>query len=161
MKYLCVVFCRPDTAILTFLLMIGFALNSCVSFFPLTSAFSQEIDIPNDVTSMSTNSSQINRSFFYISGRINSMLMPTITGMSGDDVMNNSTGMSQMMSNDNTSPVESDSVASQAMRYSMARDVAWILSGDWILVSNPTDNSDNNNTTTFDVEFIKVTANGT
>jgi hypothetical protein len=95
-----------------------------------------------------------------LSGRINSMLMPTITGMNGDDVMNNSTGMSQMMSNDNTSPVESDSVASQAMRYSMARDVAWILSGDWILVSNPTISS-RNTTTTFDAEFIKVTTNGT
>jgi hypothetical protein len=118
------------------------------------------MDISNNGTAMSTNSSQINRSFFYASGRINSMLMPTITGMSGDDVMNNSTGMSQMMSNDNTSPVESDSVASQAMRYSMARDVAWILSGDWILVSNPTISS-RNTTTTFDAEFIKVTTNGT
>jgi hypothetical protein len=95
-----------------------------------------------------------------LSGRINSMLVPTITGMNDDYVMNNSTGMSQMMSNDNTLPAENDSVASQAMRFSMARDVAWILSGDWILVSNPTDNS-RNTTTTFDAEFIKVTTNGT
>ncbi|HEX2168881.1 MAG TPA: hypothetical protein VHF65_01150 [Nitrososphaera sp.] len=95
-----------------------------------------------------------------LSGRINSMLMPTITGMNDDYVMDNSTGMSQMMSNDNTSLAESDSVASQAMRYSMARDVAWILSGDWILVSNPTISS-RNTTTTFDAEFIKVTTNGT
>ena len=86
--------------------------------------------------------------------------MPTITGMNDDYVMNNSSGMSQMMSNDNTSSAESDSVASQAMRYSMARDVAWILSGDWILVSNPTISS-RNTTTTFDAEFIKVTTNGT
>ena len=95
-----------------------------------------------------------------LSGRINSMLMPTITGMNDDNVMNNSTGMSQIMSNDNTSPAESDSVASQAMRYSMARDVAWIMSGDWILVSNPTISS-RNTATTFDAEFIKVTTNGT
>ncbi len=95
-----------------------------------------------------------------LSGRINSMLVPTITGMNDDYVMNNSTDMSQMMSNDNTLPAESDSVASQAMRFSMARDVAWILSGDWILVSNPTDNS-RNTTTTFDAEFNKVTTNGT
>jgi len=94
-----------------------------------------------------------------LSGRINSMLMPTMAGMN-NDVMNSSTSVSQMMSNDNTSSAVNDSVASQAMRYSMARDVAWILSGDWILVSNPTDSSDSNNTT-FDVEFIKVTTNGT
>jgi len=96
-----------------------------------------------------------------LSGRIDSMLMPTMAGMN-DDVMNNFTGMSQMMSNDNTSPAVNDSVASQAMRYSMARDVAWILSGDWILISNPTYISGNkNDTTSFDVEFIKVTTNGT
>ena len=44
------------------------------------------------------------------------------------------------------------------MRYSMARDVAWLLSGDWVLASNSNDRS---NSTTFDVEFIKVTTNGT
>jgi hypothetical protein len=44
------------------------------------------------------------------------------------------------------------------MRYSMARDIAWLLSGDWVLASNPNYSS---NTTTFDVEFIKVTTNGT
>jgi hypothetical protein len=165
MKYLCVVFCRPDTAFLTFLLMTGFALNSCVSssfLFPFKAAFSQEMDMSDDdLPGKSANSSQINRSFFYASGRIDSMLMPTMAGMN-DDVMNNFNEMSQMMSNDNTSPAVNDSVTSQAMRYSMARDVAWILSGDWVLVSNPTDSSGNkNNTTSFDVEFIKVTTNGT
>jgi hypothetical protein len=95
-----------------------------------------------------------------LSGRINNMLMPTMADMN-NDVMNNSMSMSQMTSNDNTSPAVNDSVASQAMRYAMARDVAWILSGDWILLSNPTNNNDNNNTTTFDVEFIKVTTDGT
>lgn len=96
-----------------------------------------------------------------LSGRIDSMLMPTMADMS-DNAMNNFTGMSQMMSNDNTSPAVNDSVASQAMRYSMARDVAWILSGDWVLVSNPAYGSGNkNDTTSFEVEFIKVTTNGT
>ncbi len=137
--------------------MTGFALNSGVSF---TKAFSQEMDMSNDVTGMSTNSSQINGSSFLISGRISSMLMPVMTGMNGD-AMNNSTSMTQMMmSDDNTSPAETDSVTSQAMRYSMAKDVTWILSGDWIMVFNPTDSS-SNATTTFDAEFIKVTTNGT
>jgi hypothetical protein len=95
-----------------------------------------------------------------LSGRINSMLMPTMIGMEEEGVMNNSTGMSQMMSIDNTSPTEGDSVAAQAMRYSMARDVAWILNGDWILTSHPINNS-GNSTTIFDAEFIKVTTNGT
>jgi hypothetical protein len=41
----------------------------------------------------------------------------------------------------------------------MARDIAWLLSGDWILASNS--NDDSSNSTTFDVEFIKVSTNGT
>ena len=157
---------KPVTIAFILLLMIGAAANSNTSFFtsfPFTKAFSQEMNIPDANSSpqaSDTNSSQINRPFFILSGRINSMLMPTMAGMN-NDAMNSSTSMSQMMSNDNTPSAVNDSVASQAMRYSMARDVAWILSGDWILVSNPTDNSDNNNTTTFDVEFIKVTTNGT
>jgi hypothetical protein len=114
----------------------------------------------NTGTGIATNGSQINGSSFVLSGRIDSMLMPTITGMN-DDAMNNSMVRSQMMSNDNTSATESDSVVSQAMQYAMARDVAWILSGDWILASNQIDNSSNTTTTTFDAEFIKVTTNGT
>ncbi len=105
----------------------------------------------------------INDSTLIISGRINSMLTPTMTDMN-DNAMNNSTSMSQMMtmSSDNASTSETDVVTSQAMRYSMARDVAWILSGDWIMVSNPIDGSRGNNaTTTFDAEFIKATTNGT
>lgn len=157
---------KPVTIAFILLLMIGAAANSNVSFFtsfPFTKAFSQEMNIPDANSSpqaSDTNSSPINGSFFILTGRINSMLMPTMAGMN-NDAMNSSMNMSQMMNNDNTPSAVNDSVASQAMRYSMARDVAWILSGDWILVSNPTDNSDNNNTTTFDVEFIKVTANGT
>jgi hypothetical protein len=92
-----------------------------------------------------------------LSGRINSMLMPTMTDTS-NDVMNNSMVMRQMMNNNSTAPATNDSAASRAMQYSMARDVAWLLSGDWVLVSNSNDRS---NSTTFDVEFIKVSTNGT
>jgi hypothetical protein len=90
-------------------------------------------------------------------GRINSMLMPTMAD-TNNDVMNNSTVMPQMINNGSTAPAANDSAASQAMRYSMARDIAWLLSGDWVLASNSNDSS---NTTTFDVEFIKVSTNGT
>src|ERR687897_1162339 len=92
-----------------------------------------------------------------LSGRINSMLMPTMAD-TNNDVMNNSMIMPQMMNNGSTAPAANDSAASQAMRYSMARDIAWLLSGDWVLASNSNDSS---NTTTFDVEFIKVSTNGT
>jgi hypothetical protein len=96
-----------------------------------------------------------------LSGRINSMLMPTTAGMN-NDVMDNSTIMPQMMSNGSTAPAANDSAALQAMRYSMARDIAWLLSGDWVLASNSNDSSSSSsNSTTFDVEFIKVTTNGT
>ena len=60
------------------------------------------------------------------------MLMPTMAD-TNNDVMNNSTIMPQMMNNNSTAPAANDSAASQAMRYSMARDVAWLLSGDCVL----------------------------
>lgn len=93
-----------------------------------------------------------------LSGRINSMLMPT-TADTSNDLMNNSMVLPQTMNNSGTaSPAATDSAAARAMRYSMARDVAWLLSGDWVLASNSNDSS---NSTTFDVEFIKVSTNGT
>jgi hypothetical protein len=137
-------FCTTVTSTISIVLLALLAFTSGLSI----PSFGQEGNNGDDTT-------------LVLSGRIDSMLMPTMAGMN-DDVMNNFTGMSQMMSNDNTSPAVNDSVASQAMRYSMARDVAWILSGDWILVSNPTYSSGNkNDTTSFDVEFTKVTTNGT
>jgi hypothetical protein len=90
-------------------------------------------------------------------GRINSMLMPTMAD-TNNDVMNNSMFMPQMMDNNSTAPAANDSAASRAMQYSMARDIAWLLSGDWVLASNSNHSS---NTTTFDAEFIKVSTNGT
>jgi hypothetical protein len=92
-----------------------------------------------------------------LSGRINSMLMPTMTD-TNNGVMSNSMIMPQMMNNGSTASSANNSAASQAMRYSMARDVAWLLSGDWVLASN---SNDSGNSTTFEAEFIKVTTNGT
>jgi hypothetical protein len=93
-----------------------------------------------------------------LSGRINSMLMPT-TADTSNDLMNNSMVLPQTMNSSSAaSPAATDSAASRAMQYSMARDVAWLLSGDWVLASNSNDGS---NSTTFDVEFIKVSTNGT
>ncbi|MDQ3851703.1 MAG: hypothetical protein M3299_02595 [Thermoproteota archaeon] len=93
-----------------------------------------------------------------LSGRINSMLMPTMAD-TNNDAMNNSMVMPQMMNNSSTASAANDTAASRAMRYSMARDIVWLLSGDWVLASNS--NESGSNTTTFDVEFIKVSTNGT
>jgi hypothetical protein len=152
---------NPVTIAIILLFMIGSAVNSSVSSL-FSTAFSQEMDT-SDVTASSqasdTNLSQINGSSFLITGRINSMLMPTMIDTS-NNVMNNSMAMPQMMNNSSsTAPAANDSAASQAMQYSMARDVAWLLSGDWVLASNSDNDSSNN--TTFDVEFIKVSTNGT
>ena len=93
-----------------------------------------------------------------LSGRINSMLMPT-TADTSNNLMNNSMVLPQTMNSSRAaSPAATDSAASRAMQYSMARDVAWLLSGDWVLATNSNDGS---NSTTFDVEFIKVSTNGT
>ena len=92
-----------------------------------------------------------------LSGRINSMLMPTMAE-TNNDKMNNFMIMPQMMNNGSTAPTANNSAASLAMRYSMATDVAWLLSGDWFLASN---SNDSGNSTTFEAEFIKVTTNGT
>ena len=148
-------FGKPVTTALILLFMTGSALYSSVS-----TAFSQEIDMSDDVASQGsdTNPSQINGSSFLITGRINSMLMPTMADTS-NDVMDNSIVMPQMMNNSSTAPAANDTAAaSKAMRYSMARDIAWLLSGDWVLASNSNESS---NSTTFDVEFIKVSTNGT
>src|SRR5919106_626359 len=154
-------FGKPATTAFILLFMAGSAVNSCISLF--STAFSQEMDMSADATTSQasdTNLLQINGSSFLITGRINSMLMPTMTGTS-NNVMNNSMAMPQMMNNSSsTAPAANDSAASQAMQYSMARDVAWLLSGDWVLASN-SDNDSSSNNTTFDVEFIKVSTNGT
>jgi hypothetical protein len=85
------------------------------------------------------------------------MLMPTMAD-TNNDVMNNSMIMPQIMNNGSTAATDNNSAASRAMRYSMARDVAWLLNGDWVLTSN---SNDSENSMTFDAEFIKVTTNGT
>jgi hypothetical protein len=149
-------FGKPVTTAFILLFIIGSAVNSCVSF----TAFSQEIDMSNDAASQGTdaNPSQINGSSFLITGRINSMLMPAVVD-TNNDAMDNSMIMPQMMDNGSAVPTTAnDSAVSQAMRYSMARDVVWLLSGDWVLVSSSNDSS---NSTILDVEFVKVTTNGT
>src|ERR671919_2602618 len=155
---------KPVTMALIFLFIAGSTENFWVSAAASPSSGddggepSQAIDIFNE-TEAPTNSSQMNEASFLITGRINSMLMPTIIDTS-NNVMNNSMAMPQMMNNSSsTAPAANDSAASQAMQYSMARDVAWLLSGDWVLASNSDNDSSNN--TTFDVEFIKVSTNGT
>ena len=77
-------------------------MNSSVAFFSLTKAFSQEMDIPDENSQRSiTNPSQINGSSLMLSGRINSMLMPTMAD-TYNDVMNNSMIMPQIMNNGST-----------------------------------------------------------
>jgi hypothetical protein len=94
-----------------------------------------------------------------LSGRINSILMPTMADTNNDPAMNNSAIMPQTINNNSTAAAnDTTAAASQAMRFSMARDVAWLLSGDWVLAA---DANDSNTNTTFDAEFIKVTTNGT
>ena len=145
-------FGKPVTTAFILLFIVGSAVNSCVSM-----VFSQEIDMSDGSQGSNTNPSKINGSFFLLTGRINSMLMPEMAD-TNNDVMNNSMTIPQMMDNDSTVSSANGSAASQAMRYSMTRDVAWLLSGDWILVSNSNDSS---NSTTLDAEFIKLTTNGT
>jgi hypothetical protein len=149
-------FGKPVTTALILLFIVGSAVNSCGSF----TAFSQEIDMSNDTASQGSDSnlSQINGSSFLITGRINSMLMPAMVD-TNNEAMDNSMIMPQMMDNRSAlSTTANDSAISQAMRYSMARDVAWLLSGDWVLASSSNDSS---NSTILDIEFVKVTTNGT
>jgi hypothetical protein len=77
------------------------------------------------------------------------MLMP-IMADTNNDVMNNSMIKPQIMNNGSTARTTSNSAASQAMRYSMATDVAWLLSGNWFLASN---SNDSGNSTTFEAEI--------
>jgi hypothetical protein len=93
-----------------------------------------------------------------LSGRINTILMPIMADTNNDPAMNNSAIMPQTINNNSTAAANDAAAASQAMQFSMARDIAWLLSGDWVLAA---DTNDSNTTTTFDAEFIKVTTNGT
>jgi hypothetical protein len=111
-----------------------------------TPSFSQE----------ENNNDDDNNDTLLLSGRINSMLMPTMAD-TNNAAMNNSVIMSQTINNNSSIATANDTAVSQAMRFSMARDVAWLLSGDWVLAAD----SNDSNTTTFDAEFIKVTTNGT
>jgi hypothetical protein len=117
-------------------------------------SFSQEENNNNT----DDNNNNNNNHAIVLSGRVNSMLMPTIANTNNASMNNPATTMSQIIKNSSsTSTVNDTSAASQAMKFSMARDVAWLLSGDWVLAVD----SNDNNTIKFDAEFIKVTTNGT
>jgi hypothetical protein len=117
-------------------------------------SFSQEENNNNT----DDNNNNNNNHAIVLSGRVNSMLMPTIANTNNASMNNPATTMSQIIKNSSsTSTVNDTSAASQAMMFSMARDVAWLLSGDWVLAVD----SNDNNTIKFDAEFIKVTTNGT
>jgi hypothetical protein len=116
------------------------------------------LDIPS--FSQEENNDDDDDGTMVLSGRINSMLMPTIADTK-NAAMNNSAIMPQIINN-NSIAAANDTAGSRAMQFSMARDIAWLLSGDWVLTANSNHNSNSNNTTTtFDAEFIKVTTNGT
>lgn len=86
-----------------------------------------------------------------LNGRISSMLLPVSPSMMSDNASSMMMGDSSMMINSN-----SNSSRNNAMKFSMAQNVAWLLSGDWKLGEN-TDNK----TVTFDANFTKVTTDGT
>src|SRR6266508_25030 len=132
----------PSTIAASIVLILFLALLASISGLN-TPSFSQEENNDDDDDAI------------VLSGRINSMLMP-IMADTNNAAMNNSAIMSQIINNSSTATAN-DTAASQAMRFSMARDVAWLLSGDWVLTAD----SNDSNTTTFDAEFIKVTTNGT
>jgi hypothetical protein len=135
----------PSTIAASIILILLLALLAFVSSLN-TPSFSQEGNNTNDVDDT-----------IVLSGRVNSMLMPTMAE-TNNAAMNNSATMSQIINNSGTATANDTSAASQAMSFSMSTDIAWLLSGDWVLAA---DSNDSNTTTTFDAEFIKVTTSGT
>ena len=127
------------------------ALIASISILNIPPVFSQEQSIDEG--------EEENDGTLVLSGRINSMLMPIMTN-TNNAAINNSSVMSQIVDNGSSMDTTNDTAASQAMQFSMARDVAWLLSGDWVL-SVGSNASNATTTTTFDAEFIKVTTNGT
>jgi hypothetical protein len=127
------------------------ALIVSISILNIPPAFSQEQSVDEE---------EENDGTLVLSGRINSMLMPIMTD-TNNAAINNSSIMSQIIDNGSSMATANatSAAASQAMQFSMARDVAWLLSGDWVLSVGS--NASNATTTTFDAEFIKVTTNGT
>jgi hypothetical protein len=122
------------------------ALIASISILNIPLAFSQE----------QSNNSE-NDGTLVLSGRINSMLMPIMTD-TNNAAINSSSAMSQIIDNGSMATANDNTSAdSQAMQFSMARDVAWLLSGEWVLSTG----SNDSNATTFNAEFIKVTTNGT
>lgn len=101
-------------------------------------------------------------------GRINSMLMPvsSSTGMMKGEMM-----MTPSVENNNATLNMTDSddqTRMEAMKFSMAQDVTWLLSGNWNLLLNNSNDvtsvttaNNSNSNGIFDAEFTKITTNGT
>ena len=101
-------------------------------------------------------------SYLSLSGRISSMLMPvsssslTIENQSSSIIMpdlinRNDTMTQQQQENKNSSS------RMEAMKFSMAQDITWLLSGDWYISTN----LKGDNMTTFNASFTKITTDGT
>jgi major membrane immunogen (membrane-anchored lipoprotein) len=104
-----------------------------------------------------------------LTGRINSMLTPVSSSlgiMEGEMMM-----MTPSMKNNSTTlnmTVSDDQTRMKAMKFSMAQDVTWLLSGNWNLllnnnngVTSVTTANYSNSKGIFDAEFTKITTNGT
>jgi hypothetical protein len=101
-------------------------------------------------------------SYLSLSGRISSMLMPVgslspaIENQSSSIIMpdltnRNDTMIQQQQENENSSS------RMEAMEFSMAQDITWLLSGDWYFSTN----LNGDNMTTFNASFTKITTDGT
>jgi hypothetical protein len=103
-----------------------------------------------------------------LTGRINSMLTPvsSSTGiMKGEMMMTSSTGNNGKTLN---MTVSDNQTRMEAMKFSMAQDVTWLLSGNWNLLLNNSNDvtsvttaNNSNSKGIFDAEFTKITTNGT
>jgi hypothetical protein len=106
--------------------------------------------------------SATNIDFNNYTGRISSMLTPISSSF---ESMSNMT-MREDNSMTNRTTMQDQQSRMEAMRFSMAQDVTWLLSGDWNLLwspSNTTAATTESNTTEpiFQAEFTKITTNGT
>ncbi len=101
-------------------------------------------------------------SYLSLSGRISSMLMPvgssslTIENQSSNIIIPDLTNRNDTMTQQQQENANSSS-RMEAMKFSMAQDITWLLSGDWYISTN----LKGDNTTTFNASFTKITTDGT
>lgn len=97
----------------------------------------------------------VNTDSIIMAGRIVTELEPiSMTTEGGQQAQGEERG-SAMMSNNNNMLNEQGGNLSKAQRFSMAQDVTWLLSGDWVIMAN-----ENGENVTFAAEFIKTTTDG-